>query len=961
MKTITICQATFTNMKEVSVQDSAPTNPYKGQTWTDTSKTPPVTKIWDGSKWIDKLSDLENTVRTQTEQLSTHEAKISSNESAINLRVKTSDYNAYKQTVNSEIASAKSRLSATESSITAMQGQIALKVEQTDINTAVNSAKTYADNQIKNNDPLIVGTQTAVTGTWTGVAPFSTLSDGQRITYWLPYNGSGNATLNLTLSNGATTGAVNCYYSGTSRITTHYPAGNAIRLIYRKNVTINGTSYTGWWADANYDSNTYDRIRYNSPIKAASAITSGNIIVGNASGYHHLKTGGAFDIGYPILYSSSAIASGATGTNNYLAIALTITTTQSLTLTMYKSVYIKGTISGCTFTPVSTAPLTQTVPTTEDGYYYILLGTAYATKSVYLLSEHPIFRYVNGKFQQSIAQFENYSTTAQMQSAINIAKDSITQIVSNTYATQTTVNTISGNVTTLTNRVETAESKLTKDSLITTIGSYYATTGSVNEAITSVQTIATQTADKINWLVKSGTSATDFTLTDRTATLIAETISLNGNVKVSGAMLVDRAVTAAKIDVADLFAQDITATGTIKGVTLQGATGSFTGTVEATSLIAYEKVTVKQAGSGNNLIALQAPATTGVSSLEVGGGFGQIVAKKYLMCDKGIFSTSMTPPKSEVAITDPGSIWTTDSHALQADGHITASGEIVGGTSTSNAFRALYGSYGFIIRNDSNSTWFLLTDAGDAYGTFNSLRPIRIFNDTGNVTIGTRLDVNGAGIYENGTALSNKYGQYNRIGSNSAYTYNWRVTESGNFNPYKKSGTNLSANSANEYNIGNTGAYIKNLYYGGALSKQSDRRIKNDLGELSDREALLLLRNSKMKKFTYKTDKDKIVQYGAYAQDLRDTLIQTGIGHIAALGIDISDTDGQITTDLMRAEEQVRYTIDYTQYIAPLVVGWQDHDRKMGCYDSKLNALQTQLNSALAQIDKLREQLQATA
>ena len=56
----------------------------------------------------------------------------------------------------------------------------------------------------------------------------------------------------------------------------------------------------------------------------------------------------------------------------------------------------------------------------------------------------------------------------------------------------------------------------------------------VESSIEAVQTVATQTADKFNWLVKSGTSATDFTLTDRTATLIAENINLNGLVTFSG-------------------------------------------------------------------------------------------------------------------------------------------------------------------------------------------------------------------------------------------------------------------------------------------------------------------------------------------------------------------------------------------------------------------------------------------
>lgn len=54
------------------------------------------------------------------------------------------------------------------------------------------------------------------------------------------------------------------------------------------------------------------------------------------------------------------------------------------------------------------------------------------------------------------------------------------------------------------------------------------------ESITEVKTIAEQTADKFSWLVKSGTSATNFELTDRTATLVANHINLNGLVTFSG-------------------------------------------------------------------------------------------------------------------------------------------------------------------------------------------------------------------------------------------------------------------------------------------------------------------------------------------------------------------------------------------------------------------------------------------
>ena len=56
----------------------------------------------------------------------------------------------------------------------------------------------------------------------------------------------------------------------------------------------------------------------------------------------------------------------------------------------------------------------------------------------------------------------------------------------------------------------------------------------VDQQITAAETIASQTANKFNWLVKSGTNSTDFELTDRTATLVASAINMNGLVAFSG-------------------------------------------------------------------------------------------------------------------------------------------------------------------------------------------------------------------------------------------------------------------------------------------------------------------------------------------------------------------------------------------------------------------------------------------
>lgn len=146
---------------------------------------------------------------------------------------------------------------------------------------------------------------------------------------------------------------------------------------------------------------------------------------------------------------------------------------------------------------------------------------------------------------------DSYSTTAQMNSAIELSKTGILSTVENTYSTKTEVNT--------------------------------------------VKTTAEQTASKFQWIVKSGTSATDFILTDRVASLLAEEYNVdalttfknsieNGtSTVINGGAIKTGTIKADRIDINDIFSKDITATGTITGVELAGATGSFSGNVTATT------------------------------------------------------------------------------------------------------------------------------------------------------------------------------------------------------------------------------------------------------------------------------------------------------------------------------------------------------------------------------------------
>ena len=273
---------------------------------------------------------------------------------------------------------------------------------------------------------VIVGTQAAATNAWTGNATFSELRDGQTILYWLPFAGtSSSATLDLTLSNGTTTGALPVYINGTTRCTTHVAVGNITLMTYRENTPINGSgSYTGWWINRNQDTTTnyYDRINYKASVTAVGAIAAGRLGVFNSAGKLMLLSTTAFDVTKPILYVGTAYtASKLTQTNNYISwgTAFSLASTVSgFYGTAGATVYIKGTLNGSMFTPAA-GVLTTTVPTTEDGYTYILLGLMSTTVNAVLAPEHPMFRYYNGGFK-AISQiaYEAFLTAEEAQEAV---------------------------------------------------------------------------------------------------------------------------------------------------------------------------------------------------------------------------------------------------------------------------------------------------------------------------------------------------------------------------------------------------------------------------------------------------------------------------------------------------------------------------------------------------------------
>lgn len=130
-------------------------------------------------------------------------------------------------------------------------------------------------------------------------------------------------------------------------------------------------------------------------------------------------------------------------------------------------------------------------------------------------------------------------TTTSLKDALNETKSTVEGNKTTIANIRTDVDTVSGKVTKMDSRITTVETtanglKTSVSQAQTEASNALSKANSANSTAEASQTLAEQTASKFSWIVKSGTSASNFTLTDRTAQLVADNINLNGRVTFKG-------------------------------------------------------------------------------------------------------------------------------------------------------------------------------------------------------------------------------------------------------------------------------------------------------------------------------------------------------------------------------------------------------------------------------------------
>ncbi|HPR99529.1 MAG TPA: hypothetical protein PLU63_01750, partial [Candidatus Woesebacteria bacterium] len=225
-------------------------------------------------------------------------------------------------------------------------------------------------------------------------------------------NSAASPTLNI---NG--TGAKNIRLANTNVSAVNFTlAANSTVLMY-----YDGTYFQimGSQRLTDTDTNTYDRTYWGNNITAGAAIYDYKLLMQKADGKWYpltLQEGTGvtktisteeFTLNSPILFYATTTNIAANGAlsnvySEYPVTQLSYTDNQAAR-TDRLPLYLKGTIStnGNFVLDNSsyTSFITQSLPTSEDGFVYILLGQMYSTTAFRLFQYHPIYEYRNGKVQ----------------------------------------------------------------------------------------------------------------------------------------------------------------------------------------------------------------------------------------------------------------------------------------------------------------------------------------------------------------------------------------------------------------------------------------------------------------------------------------------------------------------------------------------------------------------------------
>lgn len=452
----------------------------------------------------------------------------------------------------------------------------------------------------------------------------------------------------------------------------------------------------------------------------------------------------------------------------------------------------------------------------------------------------------------------------------------------------------------------------------------------VDSSIKSVATIANQTADKFKWIVKSGTSATDFTLTDRVATLLSDKFDItalttfktkaqngtetviNGGAIKTGTITADKikvdslqAISAKiggwKINSTSLYTDIVASDGYLRRGYLQTP---FKTNPEATWIFSVQKGAAKgeTPTTLNGLWYVDGNGNNYMQNLTIAGKILKDVTSDGSVTVNGSQLNAM-----QNLCIGASSMWTGYSVHCHGNAFIDGKNYVNGDVVCKNMILGL---------GVSTATYI----TADAYGSTNF-----IVNSSIRHVIGQSEDTfynksHFAGsqypqIYGNGTYLILGYGNSQSL----------QLDNSKRFMPVAD----------NSYTLGYSGYRWKQVYAAAGSISTSDRNAKKDIAEL-DNQSYDFVMGLKPSKYRFIENESNRIHYGLIAQDVEILL--------GKLGIKTDDFAGFVKSQKIKVDEQTRketiidgeyeYGLRYEEFIAPIIKTIQMQDKKIKSLES---------------------------
>ncbi len=309
-------QAQFTiyTLNDVVTSATAPTPAYLGQLWVDTSKSPPVTMVWNGSAW--KEQNGTDTIRTSIKTIETKEATLETNLNGLISTV--SSITKTVETIESDTAEAQENILALQTDVSELEqtsSGIALRVTKNETNI---SSLTVSHNSVATRVSTAEGNITSLKADVNGLKTRVSTAEGDIST--LEQTAS---SLSATVSNKADKiGGNNSSFGWQLNSSGFYLYSNGVNVMSvtssglvvngeinalsgtLTDMTVNGRLTMGnnadYYIDANYDDGSYYIYMPGLRIDESSgAVFSGNLSAPSGSI-------GGFTIGSKALYNAKS-------------------------------------------------------------------------------------------------------------------------------------------------------------------------------------------------------------------------------------------------------------------------------------------------------------------------------------------------------------------------------------------------------------------------------------------------------------------------------------------------------------------------------------------------------------------------------------------------------------------------------------------------------------------------------